>query len=68
MPHPQNPKMKSNFAKLMEQNLNSPYTILSPTGKQAMQEAPTKYIAEAGKKKKNEDKERSKARVQAIQN
>jgi hypothetical protein len=66
---PNHQQMKSEFSKALEQNLNSPYSVLTPSGRQAMAQSqqPTQYIKEAGKKKKNEDKERSKARIAAMQ-
>jgi len=53
----------------LERNLNSEYSILSKHGKDAMLSNPSScmtYMKEAGKKKKNEDKERSKQRVEAL--
>jgi hypothetical protein len=58
---------KSKFQKGLETNLNSSYTVLSPTSP-IKDMAPKELIRSGGKKKRNEDKERSKARINSIMN
>jgi hypothetical protein len=56
---------KSKFQKGLETNLNSSYSVLSPTS--LVKDMPPKeLIKSGGKKKRNEDKERSKARIESI--
>jgi hypothetical protein len=56
---------KSKFQKGLEFNLNSSYSVLSPTS--PIKDMPPKeLIKSGGKKKRNEDKERSKARIESI--
>jgi hypothetical protein len=56
---------KSKFQKGLETNLNSSYSVLSPTSP-VKDMPPKELIKSGGKKKRNEDKERSKARIESI--
>jgi hypothetical protein len=56
---------KSKFQKGLEINLNSSYSVLSPTSP-VKDMPPKELIKSGGKKKRNEDKERSKARIESI--
>ena len=62
---------KTNFQKGVESLLNSPYSPLTPEGKQRLNEQPVhKTIQEASQgktKKKNEEKERQKARMAILE-